>query len=45
VKTIPIVVDESWLKRESTDSSRPDVVLSALDELEMIEAALVQRPR
>jgi formate hydrogenlyase transcriptional activator len=38
------VVDESWLKRESTDSPRPHQALSVLAdrELETIEAALVE---
>jgi formate hydrogenlyase transcriptional activator len=38
------VVDESWLKRESTDSARPKEMLSVLadHELEMIEGALAQ---
>ena len=38
------VVDESWLKRESTDSPRPHEALSGLAdrELEMIEAALAE---
>ena len=38
------VVDESWLKRESTDSPRPHEALSVLAdrELEMIEAALAE---
>jgi DNA-binding NtrC family response regulator len=38
------VVDESWLKRESTDSPRPHETLSVLAdrELEMIEAALAE---
>jgi formate hydrogenlyase transcriptional activator len=38
------VVDESWLKRESTDSPHPHETLSALTdrELEMIESALAE---
>lgn len=38
------VVDESWLKRKSTDSARPQVGLSELAdrEMEMIEAALAE---
>ena len=38
------VLDERWLKRESTDSPRPHEVLSGLAnrELEMIETALAE---
>jgi formate hydrogenlyase transcriptional activator len=43
-ETETFVVDESWLKRESPDSSRPREGLSALAdrEVEMIEAALAE---
>ena len=43
-ETETFVVDESWLKRESPDASRPREGLSALAdrEVEMIEAALAE---